>query len=37
MVDSNIVTEAMTKQFSDQDEPVLFASPAKKRSTYNIN
>jgi len=37
MVDSNIVTDAMTKQFSDPDEPVLFASPAKKRSTYNIN
>jgi len=34
MVD--IVTDAMTKQFSDPDEPVLFASIAKKRSTYNI-
>ena len=35
-MDSNIVTPAMTKQFSDPDEPVLFASLAKKRSTYNI-
>lgn len=37
MVDSSsIVTPTMIQQFSDQDEPVLFSSITKKRSTFNI-
>lgn len=36
MVDSSIVTQKMINQFSDPDEPVLFSSITKKRSTYNI-
>lgn len=35
-MEKKLVTESMQKQFSDPDEPVLFASSAKKKSTFSI-
>lgn len=35
-MEKNLITPAMLSQFSDPDEPVLFISSAKKKSTFNI-
>ena len=37
MVDSSLVTSAITAQFSDPDEPVIYQTSATKLSRFNLS